>query len=146
MMARVFIVDTNVLVAGLITRDTTSPTALILDAMLTGDMAYLLSPALLEEYRKVLLRPRVRSAHGLTEAQVDTVLTEIVANAVWREPAVAPMQSAPDPGDDHLWALLACEPGSTLVTGDRLLMENPPGRGGVISPSACVALFAEERR
>lgn len=146
MMARVFVIDTNVLVAGLLTRDLTSPTARILDAMLTGDLVYLLSPALLAEYRVVLLRPRLRTAHGLAEAQIDTLLTEIVANAVWREPVTASSQGAPDPADDHLWALLACEPEAMLVTGDKLLTENPPAQGRIISPSAYLAFSAGKRR
>lgn len=99
-MAGVFIIDTNVLVAGLITREAASPVAVILDAMLTGELVYVLSPALLHEYRAVLLRPKMCSAHGLSEAQVDTMLTEIVANAAWREPPAASAQGAPDPGDD----------------------------------------------
>lgn len=145
MMARIFVIDTNVLVAGLITHDITSPTVRILDAMLTGDLVYLLSPALLAEYRTVLLRPRLRAAHGLTETEVDAVLTDIVANAVWREPVAAPAQGAPDPADDHLWALLACEPEAMLVTGDKLLIDNPPEGRRVISPLACVTLALGRR-
>ena len=68
-----FIIDTNVLVAALITRDRTSPTARILDKMLNGTLVFLISPDLLAEYRNVLLRPRLRSAHKLSEAQIDTL-------------------------------------------------------------------------
>ena len=57
---RRLIVDTSVLVAGLLTRDPTRPTAWFVDAMLKGRLMYLLSPALLEEYRRVLLRPKIR--------------------------------------------------------------------------------------
>ena len=46
------IVDTNVVVAGLITGNETSPVALILNGMLSGKLLYLLSPALLEEYAR----------------------------------------------------------------------------------------------
>ena len=47
MKERIFVIDTNVLAAGLITADTTSPTARILDAMLDGSLFYLLSSELL---------------------------------------------------------------------------------------------------
>ncbi|KAI5912303.1 putative toxin-antitoxin system toxin component, PIN family [Azoarcus sp. PA01] len=67
-MQPLFIIDTNVLVAGLISGEPTSPTARILDAMLDGGLLYVLSPAVLTEYRAVLLRPRLRRAHGLAEA------------------------------------------------------------------------------
>ena len=43
-----------------------------------------------------------------------------------------------DRGDDHLWALLVAYAGSILITGDRLLLENPPARSSVISPKTCV--------
>jgi len=130
----VFVVDTNVVVAGLITGADRSPVALIMDAMLSGSLLYLLSPELLAEYRSVLLRPKLTKLHGLTEAEVDRLLVELTANAMWREPKPA----SPARGDDHLWALLNAYAGSILITGDRLLLENPPARSSVISPKTCV--------
>ena len=53
------VVDTNVVVSGLITSDATAPTARILDAMLRGELRFLLSEELLSEYRSVLLRPKI---------------------------------------------------------------------------------------
>jgi len=132
----VFVVDTNVVVAGLITGADRSPVALILDAMLSGLLLYLLSPDLLAEYRSVLLRPKLTKLHGLTEAEVDRLLVELTANAMWREPK--PASPAPDRSDDHLWALLSAYAGSILISGDRLLLENPPARSSVISPKTCV--------
>jgi len=126
------VVDTNVVVAALLTADAAAPPARILDGMLGGRFLYLLSPALLAEYRSVLLRPAIRSRHGLTVAEVDLLLEELVAGAVWREPAAG--LPAPDPGDDHLWALAGCHPGACLITGDRLLLDKPPGDFMVIAP------------
>ena len=125
-----WVVDTNVLVAALLTAQADSPTARTLDAMLNGSLMFVLSPALLAEYRAVLLRPRLAQRHGLTEAEVDELLATITANAIWREPhAPSSSPAAPDAGDAHLWALLACEPAAALVTGDQLLLHNPyPGR------------------
>lgn len=130
----VFVVDTNVVVAGLLSASPCSPVALILDAMLAGTLVYLLSPPLLAEYRSVLLRPKLTRRHGLAESEVDAVLAELAANAMWREPSGGP--SAPDPGDDHLWALLHAHAGSTLITGDRALLEAPTATGSVIGPGA----------
>ena len=70
------------------------------DAMLSGAIIYLLSPALLAEYRSVLLRPRLTELHGLSEAEIDRLLVELTANAMWREPKFA--SHAPDRGGDHL--------------------------------------------
>ena len=141
MTSRLFVIDTNVLVAGLISAQPSSPTVRVLDAMLEGRLLYLLSPELLSEYRRVLLRPALARLHGLDEQQVDTILTELAANALWREPDRDHAGSAPDPGDDHLWALLACESEAILVTGDRLLLEHPSSDGTVITASACAALL-----
>ncbi|MHB8708742.1 MAG: PIN domain-containing protein [Desulfuromonadales bacterium] len=126
------VVDTNVVVAALLTADAASPPARILDGMLGGNFLYLLSPALLAEYRRVLLRPAIRHRHGLNAEEVDLLLEELVAGAVWREPSGG--LPAPDPGDDHLWALAGCHPGACLVTGDRLLLDNPPADVRVITP------------
>jgi len=136
----VFVIDTNVVVAGLITGSSHSPVASVLDAMLSGTLLYLLSSALLDEYCSVLLRPKLARLHGLTEVQIDQLLVELTANAIWREPK--PSSPAPDRGDDHLWALLSAFRGSILVTGDGLLLENPPKPGSVISPATWFNDFA----
>lgn len=132
----VFVVDTNVLIAGLITKDAQSPVARIVDHMLSGSIIYLLSPALLDEYRAVLLRPRLDRLHGLTEREIDSLLTDLVANAIWRDPG--PASPAPDTGDSHLWALLESHAGSVLIPGDRLLIDHPPDRASIISPRTYV--------
>ena len=143
MTPAVFVVDTNVVAAGLITGSSRSPVALIVDAMLSGTLVYLLSPALLDEYRAVLLRPKLAKLHELDEQQVDHILVELTANAIWREPRSA--APAPDRGDDHLWVLLTAYPGGILITGDRLLLENPPQWTSVISPKTCIDHYFMER-
>ena len=142
MKAKVCIVDTNIVVAGLISADPGSPPAQILDAMLNGTLMYLMSAELLDEYAAVLHRPRISKHHGLKKDEIDTVLTELVANAIWREPVAS--QDAPNPGDDHLWALLYSQPESQLVTGDQLLIEHPPKKSSVISARRYVELFMDE--
>lgn len=132
MTPQVFVVDTNVVAAGLITRSADSPVAAVLDAMLAGTLLYLLSPPLLAEYQAVLSRPKLSALHGLSQREIEQVLVELTGNAMWRDPRNGP--PAPDRGDDHLWALLRAQPGSTLITGDRLLIEQPPEAASVITP------------
>jgi len=146
MSNRVFIIDTNVLVAGLITDELQSPTSKVLDAMLNGSLFYLLSPALLREYRNVLLRPRISRLHGLIEPEIDQLLSEIAANAIWREVKSDTNHKSPDPQDAHLWALLASEPGAILITGDRLLIEKPRTQSSLISPATWAEHFYKSRR
>lgn len=134
---RAVVVDTNVVVAALLTADRSSPTARVLDGMLKARFVFLLSELLLAEYRVVLLRPAIRDRHGLAEAEVDELLAEIVRNGIVRSPRHsaknAPDTNAPDRNDQHLWDLVGSEPGSVLVTGDLELAKDPPAGGQVLS-------------
>jgi putative PIN family toxin of toxin-antitoxin system len=134
---RAVIVDTNVVVAGLLTGNDTSPVARILDGMLAAAFPFVVSQALLAEYRAVLVRPGLRKLHGLTVAEVETLLTDIAQHAIVMAPiATTP---APDPGDQLLWELLAAKSDLLLVTGDKLLLRHAGMRGRVLSPSEFVA-------
>jgi len=140
-VSNIFIIDTNVLIAGLISGQVDSSTVSTVDAMLGGKIIYLMSAELLQEYRAVLLRPKLCRLHLLNEQQVDTILTEITANAIWHDVISISEGYVPDPDDTHLWNLLATEPSSILVTGDKLLLANPPQYRSVISPASCLTLL-----
>ena len=132
-MTERWVVDTNVVVAGLLAADSASPPAIILDAMLDGSLPFLLSVELLAEYRTVLLRERIRARHGLSEVEVDALLTALATHAVVVEIA-ARDEKAPDRGDEHLWRMLAETPDAGLVTGDALLLRRAPRGRLVIAP------------
>ncbi len=133
-MSNFFIIDTNVVVAGLLTSRADSPVDRILDGMLAPAFSFVLSEALLAEYRAVLLRPRLRKLHGLSEAEIDIVLTDIARHAIVLAPVKTPSTPvAPDPGDQFLWDLLATRADVVLVTGDKLLIENDAMQHRVIS-------------
>jgi len=138
---RSFIVDTNVVVSGLLTSQVDSPPARILDAMLAGRLRFVLSTELLTEYRAVLLRPVIAARHGLSSAEIDTVLERIVLHAEVREPAEGSKGRPPDLGDAHLWALMDAEPAAVLVTGDRALIDAPPSGRSVLSPAAALKML-----
>ena len=131
------IIDTNIVVAALLTSETTSPTARVLDLMLAGRLPFLLSPPLLAEYRVVLLRPQVARLHRLAAADIDALLTTLVTAAAWREPAPrsgALTSDLPDPGGWHLWQLLDAEPSSVLLTGDKHLLQSQAFPGRILTP------------
>ncbi len=137
MSRRAAIVDTNVVVAGLLTGNAASPVARILDGMLAAAFPFVVSQALLGEYRTVLVRPGLRKLHGLTVAEVETLLTDIAQHAIVLAPVAT--TPAPDPGDQLLWELLAAKSDLLLVTGDKLLLRHAGMRGRVLSPSEFVA-------
>lgn len=135
-----YIVDTNVVVAGLLTAHADSPVARILDGMLSAAFGFVVSEALLGEYRAVLLRPHLVRLHGLSEAEVDTLLTDLVRHAIVLNPLGEPSSPrAPDAGDQFLWDLLASRSDLVLVTGDKLLRQDPTMGARVMSPQDCVA-------
>lgn len=133
----VVIVDTNVVVAGVLTASDTSPVARVLDGMLRASWPFVVSEALLAEYHAVLVRPGLRRRHGLTAAQVELLLTAIAQHAVVLHPAKA--APAPDPGDQMLWDLLSARSDLLLVTGDKRLIQDPGTNGRIVTPSTFLA-------
>lgn len=138
-----FVVDTNVVVAGLLTADPAAPTARLLDAMLAGRLPFVLSLELLAEYRRVLLRPRIAARHGLSPEEIDEILIDLAANGRILEPAPLARPTFPR-GDAHLESLLAAAPAALLVTGD----ERTRAAAGAqaVTPAAAGQLVSAERR
>lgn len=70
--------------------------------MLAATFPFVVSEALLAEYRTVLVRPALRKLHGLTVAEVEALLTDIAQDAIVPVPMAVPVapaaQPAPDPG------------------------------------------------
>ena len=139
-MSAFFIIDTNVLVAGLLTSHADSPVARILDGMLGAAFAFVLSEALLTEYGAVLVRPRLGKLHGLSDAEIDTILADIARHAIVLAPVrTAATRLAPDPGNQFLWDLLATRADLVLVTGDKLLLQDAAMQERVILPQTFAA-------
>ena len=130
------IVDTNVVIAGLLTTRNGSAVhveaAHIYRGMLSAQISFVLSEALLAEYRAVLTRAQLCARHAMTADEVDTLLRDLAACATVLLPVNAP--PAPDPGDQLLWELLAARADLLLVTGDKLLLRDAGMRGRVITP------------
>ena len=139
-MSNFYVIDTNVVVAGLFTAHADSPVARILDSMLRATFPFVMSEALLSEYRAVLVRPKLCKLHGLSGIEVDAILTDLARHAIVlapASPAVAPL--APDSGDQFLWDLLAVRSDLVLVTGDKLLLQAEAMQQRVILPQTFVA-------
>lgn len=130
------IVDTNVVIAGLLTAHVDSSVARILDGMLVARFPFVLSEPLLAEYHAVLGRGKLRKLHGLADEEIDTLLVALAECASFAAPVAT--EAAPDPGDQHLWELLAACPRALLVTGDKRLFGPHGYAKHVISPAAFV--------
>ena len=142
MSRQAVVVDTNVVVAGLLTGNAASPVARILDGMLAATFPFVVSEALLAEYRTVLVRPALRKLHGLTVAEVEALLTDIAQDAIVPVPRAVPVapaaQPAPDPGDQGLRDLLAARADLLLATGDKALLADRGMQPRVVTPLSFV--------
>ena len=138
-MSTFFIIDTNVVVAGLLTAHADSPVARILDGMLCAAFPFVVSEALLAEYHAVLMRPKLTKLHGLSVANIDTILADMARHAIVLNPVQnAAASLAPDAGDQFLWDLLATRADLLLVSGDKLLLQDAAMRPRVITPQAFI--------
>jgi len=103
------VIDTNVVVSGLITADPRAATAQVLDGMLAARFPYLVSAE----------------------------LPQLALNAAVREPPPF-LGHVPDAGDRHLWALVASDRAAVLVTGDGALRRgSPEPERVVVRPGGC---------
>ncbi len=78
----------------------------------------------------------MRKAHGLSADDLEVILVDLAQHGIVLAPARA--SPAPDPGDQHLWDLLAAREDLVLVTGDKLLQKNRIMRDRIFSPAAFV--------
>lgn len=134
-MSACAIIDTNVVVAGLLTQDAASPVARILDGMLAAAFPFIVSERLLAEYDAVLRRPRLRRVHGLSSGELDTLLLTLAEFGTLATPRPIAAR-APDVGDQHLWELLAAAPSASLVTEDKRLLHDATFASRLMSPAA----------
>jgi putative PIN family toxin of toxin-antitoxin system len=127
------VVDTNILVRALIMpHGTVGP---VLLRLRQGDYVLLYSHSLLKELVDVLNRPRIRNKYGLTEQDIETVLSLILL----RGEAVAPqMQIAAcrDPKDDKFLDVAVSGKADVIVSGDQDLLVLHPFSGIPILPPA----------
>ena len=147
-MPRLYIVDTNVVISGVLSAERGTPPSLILTAMVDGHMAFLLSAELLAEYRRVLLRPAIVARHGLDARQVDSLIATLATTGYLRQPSADAADGEADPapdcpaGDEHVRRLLAHEPWSVLVSGDIELVRSLRGWRQTLSPADAVTELA----
>ena len=120
-MRTLCVVDTNVVVSGLVSRAEGAPPQRILNAMLGAELGFALSVELLAEYRGVLLRPSIMALHGLGEAEVDEILQRLALEAVEVDPEPVAVPGGVEPGDEHVAPLALALPACVLITGDRAL-------------------------
>ena len=124
------VIDTNVIVASLLTRNRDSATARVMDAVYAGKVTPLVCDEILAEYAEVLRRPRLK----LDVAKCDFILSLIVDCASRLVP-VHTAASMPDE-DDRIFLEIALagqdDHDAHLVTGN---LKDYPQAPFIVSPS-----------
>lgn len=127
--------DTNVLVSGLLIA--ASPPARVLRQFRDGDWTLAVSPAIVEEYGRVLRRRRF----GFPLEQVEAILAEIQSRAFVVLPSQRFDAVPQDPPDNEFLAAAVEARASFLVSGDGHLLGLGSFHGiPIVAPARFLAL------
>ena len=139
-MARKYVViDTNVLVSALITRNENSPTVQILRFLANGNIVPVYSDEILKEYNEVLRRDKFK----LPEIIIINLLKDIMDNGLKITELAEVTETMPDPKDIEFYAvtLSAQDKDAFLVTGNG---KHFPEKPFVVTPSELVEILKQE--
>ena len=133
------VVDTNVLVSSLITKNNVSATVQVVKKIFTGEITPLFSGEILNEYSEVLHRPKF----GLDKELLDTVLAAIEDAGI----LISPSQTGeilPDMKDLPFYeAVLECRDKSAyLVTGN---IKHFPEKPFIVTPAQFLEVMTENK-
>lgn len=139
-MARKYVViDTNVLVSALITRNENSPTVQILRFLANGNIVPVYSENIVKEYNEVLRRAKFK----LSESLIINLLKDIMDNGLKITELAEVTETMPDPKDIVFYAvtLSAQDKDAFLVTGNG---KHFPEKPFVVTPSELVEILKQE--
>lgn len=139
-MARKYVViDTNVLVSALITRNENSPTVQILHFLAKGNIVPVYSGEIVKEYNEVLRRDKFK----LPEIIIINLLKDIMDNGLKVTELTEVNEVMPDPKDVVFYAvtLSAQDKDAFLVTGNG---KHFPEKPFVVTPLELVQILKDE--
>lgn len=139
MVRKYVVVDTNVLVSALITRNESSPTVQILRFLASGNIIPVYSDEILKEYNEVLRRDKFK----LPEHIIISLLKDIMDNGLKITDLAEVDETMPDPKDVVFYAvtLSAQDKEAFLVTGNG---KHFPVKPFVVTPSELVDMVKEQ--
>ena len=135
-MKKYVVVDTNVLVSALITRNESSPTVKILRYIADNIIIPVFSEEIIREYNEVLHRAKFK----LPDEIIINLLNDIIKYGYEVKETVKVEESMPDPKDIVFFAvtLTTSDKGSVLVTGNS---KHFPIKPFVVSPAELINLL-----
>ena len=139
MVRKYVVIDTNVLVSALITRNENSPTVQILHFLAKGNIVPVYSDEIVREYNEVLRRDKFK----LPEIIIINLLKDIMDNGLKITELAEVSETMPDPKDSVFYAvtLSAQDKDAFLVTGNG---KHFPEKPFVVTPSELVEILKQE--
>ncbi len=138
MTRKYVVIDTNVLVSALITRNENSPTVQILRFLANGNIVPVYSDEIVKEYNEVLRRDKFK----LPEIIIINLLKDIMDNGLKVTELAEVNEAMQDPKDVVFYAvtLSAQDKDAFLVTGNG---KHFPEKPFVVTPSELVEILEE---
>lgn len=133
------VIDTNVLLAGLLWR---GPPHALLEQVRAGTVSLISSPALLAELADVIGRPKFDAILTRTNTSRERSLAEVRRVAEVVEPPPLPQPVCRDPDDDEVLALAIAAKVDLIVSGDNDLLSLRSFQGiPIIAPAQATGLI-----
>ena len=133
------VIDTNVLIAGLLWR---GPPHAMLEHVRAGTVSLVISPALLAELADVISRAKFDAILTKTNTSRERSLADLRRLAEVLEPPPLPQPVCRDPDDDQLLALAIAAKVEFIVSGDGDLLSLGSFKGiPIIAPALAVTLI-----
>lgn len=127
------VIDTNVIVAALLTKNHDSPTARVMRAVFAGDVVPLFNGDIINEYREVLYRDRLQ----LDREQCDQAISFIIDKGRNIQ-SISSNEDFLDPDDRVFYEVALAETDAHLVTGN---VKHYPNSPIVVTPAQFCEMF-----
>lgn len=129
------VIDTNVIVSALITKNPNAATTRVLELALMGEIVPLYDQNVLDEYLEVLTRKKFK----LKEDSIQYIIKTITINSI-DTLRTSFLEDMPDEDDRVFYELSLSEPDSLLITGNSKHFPRTPR---VVSPSEFLRIIED---
>ncbi|MBF1630032.1 MAG: putative toxin-antitoxin system toxin component, PIN family [Prevotella sp.] len=129
------VIDTNVIVSALITKNPNAATTRVLELALMGEIVPLYNQNILDEYLEVLTRKKFK----LKEDSIQYIIKTITINGI-DTLRTSFLEDMPDEDDRVFYELSLSEPDSLLITGNSKHFPRTPR---VVSPSEFLRIIED---
>lgn len=129
------VIDTNVIVSALLTRNAESSMVKVIEALLCGKIVPLYNEEIIREYIDVLNHPKFRFSPSLVQRFIEA-WTELGVNALH----IHSNEYFPDTSDAVFYEITLSKRGAYLVTGNKKHFPQSPI---VVSPAEMLTIMGE---